>query len=519
MEFKGLSLPRITRKKRTPGTVRLIMVILALLAQILFLAYFVDLLRQNALYFYFILEVVGAVVITLLVVKTRNSSYAIVWLIIILILPVFGYLLFFLWGNTGMTHKKSQRIRDSIVYGKQHLAQDPSIWADFVRTNPSRERIGTYLLQEGYPLYQHTQCEYFPQGELQFERLIADLQQAEKFIFLEYFIVDDGQLWQYLHRILCQKVQQGVEVRVLMDDLGSITKLPDTFAKELNAEGIKTIRFNPVHVNIFRLFINYRNHQKIAVIDGNIGYTGGTNIADEYANLIDRLGHWKDTAIRLEGDAVWSLTVTFLLMWDSEYNYHSDYQHYLPTVHSEKAGFFQPFSDGPVNNPKDTAADMYNQIIAGAHKYVYITTPYLVIDNAMKNVLCMAAKGGIDVRLVTPKIPDHWYVHMVTQSNYEDLLAAGARIFEYTPGFMHAKTILSDDDNCIMGSINMDYRSFYLHFENGVWICASPALQDIKADFMDMFSISEEIHYEDWKQRPLYTKLAQSVLRIFAPLM
>lgn len=510
--------PAAKRHKRTRGTLRVAIVFFALCGQLLLLAYFVSLLRQNAVYLYFLLEIAGAVVMAYIVTKNRNSSYTIFWLIIMMALPVFGYLLFLLWGTTGLTHRKSRKIRENIGRSQVFLKQDPAVYAGFLNSHPARQKLGTYLLNGGFPVYNNTQCTYYPLGELQFEKMLEDMEQAQKFIFLEYFIIAEGRLWDRIHALLRQKAQQGVEVRVLFDDLGSIIKISDSLVSELVSEGIRAIRFNPVHAHIFRLLINYRNHQKIAIIDGYIGYTGGTNIADEYANYTNELGHWKDTAIRLTGAAVWSLTVTFLQMWDSESSQQSAYQRYMPAIGAGGDGFFQPFADGPVNNPDNPAAEVYSQIIAGARQYVYITTPYLVIDNAMKDTLCMAARGGIDVRIVTPKTWDHWYVHMVTQSNYGDLLAAGVRIYEYTPGFLHAKTILSDDDNGVMGSINMDYRSFFLHFENGVWICGAPVLQDIKADMLALFAVSEEIDLEEWKRRPQYKKIVQDILRIFAPL-
>lgn len=510
--------PSARRNKRTRGTVRVVIVLLALCAQLLLLAYFVDLLRQNAVYLYFLLELSGAVVVTVIVTKNRNSSYAIFWLVIMLALPVFGYLLFLLWGTTGLTHRRSRKFRENIARSRLFLKQDPDVLSEFRYSHPARQRLGIFLLKEGFPIYSNTQCAYYPLGELHFEKLLEDMEQARKFIFLEYFIVAEGQLWDRVHELLRLKAQQGVEVRVLFDDLGSITKISESVVSELRDEGIQVIRFNPVHTHIFRLLINYRNHQKIAVIDGIIGYAGGANIADEYVNINPPLGHWKDTAIRLEGSAVWSLTVTFLQMWDTENNLQSDYQRYTPANNIDGTGFYQPFADGPVNNPYNPAAEIYYQIIAGAQQYVYITTPYLVIDNSTKDILSMAAKGGVDVRIVTPKSWDHWYVHMVTQSNYGDLLAAGVRIYEYTPGFLHAKTIISDDDNCVIGSINMDYRSFFLNFENGVWICGAPVLQDVKKDMMDIFAVSEEIQLEEWLSRPHYIKTAQDILRIFAPL-
>ncbi len=506
------------RKKRTPGTVRVIIVFLALLAQVFLLAYFVNLLQRQTVFLYFVLEITGAAVVIVLISRKRNAAYTIVWLIVMMALPVFGYLLFLLWGTTGLSHRSSLRIQDSFNYGKSFLKQDPRAYSAFLADHPVRKRIGTYLQNEGFPIFQNTVCTYYPLGELQFKQMIADLEQAQRFIFLSYFIVAEGKLWDRIHAILLQKVKQGVEVRVMFDDLGSITKISDTLSRELQSEGIQALHFNPIDKNIFRLLINYRNHQKITIIDGNLGYTGGANIADEYANLNQRLGHWKDTAIRLEGEAVWGLTVTFLQMWDSQYNHKSDYSQYMPTQQLTGNGFYQPFSDGPVNNPQNPAEEIYRQIIAEARQYVYITTPYLVIDNSMMDMLCMAAKGGIDVRIVTPKKWDHWYVHMVTQSNYKMLMAAGVKIYEYTPGFMHSKMILSDDDHAVIGTINMDYRSFYLHFENAVWICGSAVLPKVKQDFQEVFAVSQEINFVEWKHRPYRLRAAQNVLRVFAPL-
>lgn len=506
------------RKKRTPGTLRVAIVFLALIVQVLLLVYFVDLLKQNAVYLYFLLEIAGAATIMVIVANDRNSSYTIFWLIIMAILPVVGYLLFLFWGATGLASAESKKIRGNINYSTRFLEQDPQVFANFLAEHPLRKRLGTYLLNNSFPMYQNTGCTYFPVGELQFEQLIHDIANARKFIFLEYYIISEGQLWDRIHDILIKKAQEGVEVRVMLDDFGSLRHLSDSFVKELRHENIQAVRFNPVHVNIFTLLINYRNHQKIAVIDGNIAYTGGTNIGDEYANITHRLKHWKDCAVRLEGEAAWGLTVTFLQMWDAMTDSASDYCSYKPELKSAGSGYYQPFSDSPVNNPVNPAAETFSQIIAGAQQYVYITTPYLVVDNAMKDILGMAAKGGIDVRIVTPKVWDHWYVHMVTQSNYDDLLVSGVRIYEYSPGFIHSKILLSDDDNAVVGSINMDYRSFFLHFENAVWLCGSSVLQDIKDDMLHIFSVSQEIKLDEWRNRPRHIKLLQGFLRVFAPL-
>lgn len=507
------------KSKKIYRMIRIITVGIAILAQIFLLAFLAINLRQKSVYLYFLIEIFGLIGVLILVNKKSNSTYVIAWISIIILLPVFGYLLYILWGRTGTQALRSKRIRRILSNKRIWLNRDSEIQLMLQEYYPIRKKFSQYLDHEGFPLYKHAESKYYKLGELQFKDMLIDMKNAKKFIFLEYFIVSDGKLWNDIYEILKEKAAQGVEIRLLYDDLGSIMTVPDNIVKELKSKNIKVITFNQVHKNIYRLYINYRNHQKIAVIDGNIGYTGGTNIADEYANLYNKYGHWKDTAIRIEGDAVWSLTVTFLQMWETESKIKENYLKYEPTVKIVGDGFYQPFTDGPVNNPHNPAEVMYRQIIYNAKKYVYITTPYLVIDESMMDALCLAAMGGIDVRIVTPRIWDKWYVHMVTRSNYGRLIKAGVKIYEYTPGYIHSKTIISDDDNGITGSINMDYRSFNLHFENGIWICGAPIIEDMKNDIIETFKVSAEISFNEWKCRPWYIKVIQAFLRLFAPLL
>jgi len=506
-------------ERKIAGMLRIAFVGLAIIFQLLLIILLVRILKTQAIYVYVLIEIVSVVDVIFLVSKNKSSSYTITWLLIIFILPVFGHILFLLWGKSATHGWRTKRLKTSIKRGAGFLEKDPDVYAELGRIHPTRKRISGYLGRKNFPLYENTGCTYFPLGEEQFEVMLADMENADKFIFLEYFILNNGQLWDRIEDVLIRKAGQGVDVRLMFDDLGSIVTAPDNLIKKLKKHNIQAMRFNPVHRYISRLYLNYRNHQKITVIDGNIGYTGGTNIADEYANIYPKHGHWKDTAIRLEGDAVWSLTVTFLQMWESESNTVTDYEVYRPTISGEGQGFYQPFSDGPVNNPDNPAEVMYRTIINNAKDYVYITTPYLVIDNTMLEALCTAAQGGTDVRIITPKIWDHWYVHTVTRSNYGELLESGVRIYEYTPGYMHAKTIISDDDHAVMGSINMDYRSFHLHYENGVWICGTPVLQEIKKDICDTFEVCEEINLDEWLRRPWYVKFIQTILRVFAVLL
>jgi cardiolipin synthase len=504
---------------KVSGTLRAFLVAAAVGVQLFILWFFAEKLRETWTVLYFLLQVLALFEAYTLVKKNRSSAYTIAWLIIILLSPVFGYLLYRLWGRSSTHSTKSEKMASIVERSSEYMPQDGRVQKQFEAEHPALVRHSTYLQREGFPIYAGTASRYYPLGEDQYAAMIEDLKAAERFIFLEYFILSEGRLWDEIHGILREKAVQGLEIRLLFDDFGSMATAPRKLIQTLKAENIKAHAFNPVHKSISRLFLNYRNHQKIVVIDGDIGYTGGTNLADEYANIIDRFGHWKDTGIRLEGDAVWGLTVTFLQMWESETNAPEDYNAFRPTKSGKGDGYFQPFSDGPVNNPQNPAEAMYRQLICSAKEYLWITTPYLIIDNAMTDALCLAAQSGVDVRIVTPKVWDHWYVHMVTRSNYAELIEAGVRIYEYTPGYIHAKTIISDGESAIIGSINMDYRSFHLHFENGVWISGSEVLCDIENDLTDVFGASELITLKELKKTPWRIRFVQSLLRILAPLM
>ena len=483
------------------------------------LGYFaVVFLRSQALFLYNILDTLAIIAIAYIIIK-KNNPYSIKWIIVIFLLPVYGLILYLFFERLDMAGGRTKRIRRSIAYGAGFLDKSPAVYAELGDAYPQRKRIAGYLGRKNHPLYKDTLCSYYPLGELHFDAMLKDMEEAERFIFLEYFIISGGKLWDRMKEILLRKTAQGVEIRVMMDDIGSILTFPKKLETELTQNNIRVIRFNNVHGAFSKFYFNYRNHQKIAIIDGNIGYTGGTNIGDEYINAYPKYGHWKDNAIRLEGAAVWSLTVYFLQLWDGETKTdYSPYESYRPRTQVQGHGFFQPFTDGPADGWDNIAKNMYKSIIYNARNYIYITTPYLIVDSSMIDALCIAAQGGTDVRIIVPKKWDKWFVHLVTLSNYRELLEAGVRIFEYSPGFIHAKTIISDDMHGVIGTINMDFRSFYLHYENGVWICGAPVLLDIKEDVLRTLEVCEEIQLEEWIQRPFFEKLLQNVLRLFAVL-
>jgi cardiolipin synthase len=402
----------------------------------------------------------------------------------------------------------------------KNLPQDMEVASQLEARHPNKVQISRYLRKAGFPVYKNTRVEYYQAGEDVIAAMINDLKNAKKFIFMEYFIVSSGRVWDEILEILTQKVKEGVEVKLLFDDFGTVTINTYAFRKDMKARGIEMRTFNPIHKDVARLSFNYRNHKKITVIDGNIAYTGGFNLADEYANYIVRFGYWKDTGVRLEGEGAYSFTCFFLDMWQIVTRQNDiDYKMYKPTCTVSGEGYVQPFMGGPHRNPHNPIEGAYTRMITKARDYIYITTPYLVLDQRMLEDLTGAAMSGVDVRIIVPHIYDKWYVYMVNVSNYGKLMEAGVRVYEYTPGFIHAKNVVSDDECAICGTINTDYRSFYLHYECGVFISEVEAIKDMKSDFLETLKKCREMELYSWSKRPLRHKVTQSALKILSPLL
>ena len=324
-------------------------------------------------------------------------------------------------------------------------------------------------------------------------------------------------MWDQIHEILKEKASHGVEVKIIFDDFGSIKRQHKGFITKLRSEGISVSVFNPINP-IMNIFMNNRNYRKIIIIDGNTAFTGGVNIGDEYINVVERFGHWLDCALLIKGRAVTSFLAMFCCMWEFTTGKQIDIKSHINEFDFGDDGFLIPYCDDPLND-NNPAEGLYMQILNTAQKYVYIATPYLLIDNSMKNTICMAAKSGIDIRIVTPHIPDKWYVHPATQYNYLELLEAGVKIYEYTPGFIHSKLFVSDDKIATVGSVNMDYRSFVFHFECGAWACDTHSVHSVREHFDEILAVSEEITMEKWKKRPIFLRIKQAILHIFAPFM
>ena len=508
-----------TIKGYLSGFFRAALVGLLVLAQFALIIYLSIVLQGYTIYLYTGIQVLSIIIVVGLINDNRNTSYKIGWICIIAALPITGHIMFVLWGNRRRS-KIDHKILLKLQRGATFLDYNPEVIQGFAREYPTKSRMTKYLEYNKFPLFKNNKVDYYPMGEDVFEAIFAEIEKARNFILLNFFIVAEGVLWERMHTLLLKKINDGVKIMFLYDDFGGMLRTPRNFKRSLENEGIQVRVFNPIHKYTDKLYMNYRSHQKIIVIDGNVGFTGGMNLADEYVNLIPRFGVWKDNAVRIEGDAVWGLTVTFLQMWEvSGDSAPMDYSPYRPTGRWEENNVYcQVFSDGPANNPRNPVENIYKQMIYYAKKVLYITTPYLIIEEDMRDALITASVSGIDVRIITPFIPDKKNVKALTNYNYGRLLEAGVRIYEYTPGFIHAKTIITEDSG-IVGTVNMDYRSFYLHYECGVWICDKDTVDIIRTDLLRTIEQCHEVTYEEWKNRPFLLKSYQMILNLFSTLM
>ena len=386
--------------------------------------------------------------------------------------------------------------------------------------DPASRGLSRYVSEYGpYPAWKNSTAKYYPCGEAMYPDLLADLEKAERFIFLEFFIVRTGKMWDGVEDILVRKAAQGVDVRLIYDDFGSLLGLPSDFVVKMERAHIRCIPFNPV-MPLVSLVMNHRDHRKIVVVDGNTAYTGGINLADEYINEEERFGYWKDAALRTEGAAVWNFTVMFLDHWNAFRPSEEDYTPFMPQAESLSAqsdGVIQPYGDSPLDE-EALAETVYLNIINQAQRYVYIYTPYFAVGETMLEALKAAAKRGVDVRLVLPGIPDKKLVFRLTRSYYVPLLRAGVRIYEFTPGFLHAKCYVSDDRAAVVGSINMDYRSLFLHFECGALLLYNSQVIALRDDVLRTLPECREVQLADCRTS-LAGTLLDSVLRLLSPLM
>lgn len=476
----------------------------------------------NFIYFYIFSYILGILVSLYIINKSTNPGYKIAWIMVILVFPVIGILIYALFGGVQLSTREKNKMREIYYHQLKNITQDKTIENKLKQENITAYNQAKYITKYSLSsICQNTQTEYFKIGEEYYNKLIEELKQAKRYIFMEFFIVSNGKMWNSILEILKQKVKEGVEVRFMYDDLGCIMLLPSHYYKTLESYGIKSCTFNRF-VPILRSKFNNRDHRKIVIIDGYIGFTGGINIADEYINEIEKYGHWKDNGIMLKGDAVWNMTVMFMSMWDFVRGSKYSYKNYRPLPEKleniKTDGYIIPYCDNPWDH-EATGENIYLNLINKANKYIYITTPYLIIDNEMVTALSVAAKSGLEVKIITPSIPDKKMINEVTKAYYDELIKSGVQIYEYLPGFIHAKTFIVDDEYATVGTVNLDYRSLYLHFENGVWLYNSNTIKEIKKDFINTIKKSNEIHLNDKKNESKLQKLKRHILTAFAPLM
>lgn len=506
------------RKRGIRIQTRIIVSAFLLLVQLVFLFFLVYNFTIGSANIYALSVVAGIVTVIYIVNRRGNPSHKIVWIIFILVFPIFGISVFLLWGGGRVLPHLRRKMEKCEEHYLPLLTEKSDVRERLRYYDMFHSRQADYLSGEsGYPLYGNTRTEYLSPGEEIYSRLLSELEKAEKYIYLEFFILAEGDMWDGIHKILSEKAASGVEVRIIFDDFGSIKRQHKNFIVNLRAEGIAVSVFNPIKPSM-NIFMNNRNHRKIVIIDGKTAFTGGFNIGDEYINRLVRFGHWLDSGVLLQGEAVKSFLAMFCCMWEFTTGERLDMSAHISDYSAENDGFILPYCDDPLND-KNPAEGIYMQILNTAQKYVYIASPYLIIDNTMMSILCMSARSGVDVRILTPAVPDKSYVHPVTQYSYLELLEAGVRIYEYTPGFVHSKLFVSDDKIATVGSVNMDYRSFIFHFECGAWICDNKTVLDVKRQLQSAFDVSREIRLEEWKKRPIKMRIKQAILHIFAPFM
>ena len=465
-----------------------------------------------------VLRILSLVAILFVIKSDMNPSYKIGWILLIAVLPILGGLMYVIFGNKRPTKYMREMLRAQLEKSAEYLDTQESITGEL---DGGAAGLFKYLEgSAGYPTAKNTTVRYYRVGEEMYADLLPELEKAEKFIFLEYFIIRPGKMWDGVLEILKRKAAAGVDVRIIYDDMGCIDILPANYNATLEGWGIRTMAFNRF-VPAVSLVMNNRDHRKITVIDGKVGFTGGINISDEYINVKERFGHWKDTGLMLKGPGVFNLTLMFLEMWNAFNKDGDGYAEFIPDSFEECGsaddGYVLSFSDSPLDN-ESVGESVYTDMLYQAKDYIYITTPYLAIDSELQTALCMAAKRGVDVRMITPGIPDKKLVYRLTRSYYPTLLRAGVKIYEYTPGFIHAKSFVCDDKLCVVGTINMDYRSLYLHFECGTLMYNNPEIKQVKKDDLDTMEKCRKVELSDMKTNFL-GELFDSFLRSVAPLL
>lgn len=504
-------------ERRISAFLRMGMATLLFLANIAAVAMLTYLLRAHATIIFVVLEAVAIGAAVNIQSKPTPASYKLAWTLLVVSVPVSGLILYLLWGGNHQSKKLNLRSLSPPENRNMDQRQSDASQERLGQALPNWQRAARMLTRRGFLLYRNTDTVYFPTGKAFFEDAAARLEKAERFVFLEYFILAEGRLWNRIYAILREKARNGVEIKIIFDDFGNITRMRGETIESMRQEGMEVCVFNPVHQYVNRLYFNYRDHRKILCIDGQYAYTGGVNIADEYTGRLIRFGEWKDGGVLLDGPGAWGLTSQFIHMWEMlGGRVHREHDYYRPLEERQAKGLCQPFSDGPFNKPDKPAEDMYFQCIANAHRFLWVTSPYFAVEDSMAHALCTAADGGVDVRLMLPGVPDHKYTQIVAGSYYESLLRHGVKIYEFTPGFLHTKSLVADGEIALLGTINMDYRSFQMHYECGAAFYGAPVIADVVEDMKGIMERSAMVDAGKWAKRSWFKKIQEKVLKVFS---
>lgn len=501
-------------------------VVLGLLIQIAFIVAALMFFSDRFVYFSVASMILSAVVLVWIINDNTNPYYKLAWVVPVMLIPIFGTVTYIFAKLELGTHIMNNRILTLIDETSPFIPQKEDALEELEKISVQEKNLAVYMkTHAGYPIWKNTYAKYYPLGEDFFAAMIPELEAAKEFIFMEYFIVERGEMWNTILEILERKVKEGVDVRFMYDGMCSLMLVPYRYPKKLEAMGIKCKMFSPIKP-ILSTVQNNRDHRKILVVDGHTAFTGGINLADEYINRVERFGHWKDTAVMLKGEAVAGFTIMFLQNWNiNEYGKEDKYENYIktdfPQLRKENLptdGFVLPYGDSPLDN-ENVGQTVYLDILNRAERYVHIMTPYLILDNEMTGALTYAAKRGVDVIIIMPHIPDKIYAYLLARSYYAELIRAGVKIYEYTPGFVHAKGFVSDDTRAVVGSINLDYRSLFLHFECASYFYKHPVVAQVEQDMQDTLKKCMLITLDDCKRFNILKRAAGHILRLFAPLM
>lgn len=502
---------------------RTTLIMLFLLIQVGYFFGIAKWLTEYSLYVYIAFDLLGGVLCIYIINKKDNPSFKMSWIIPVLLFPVFGSLLY-LYVELEISGRLIAKRAGQIVWeSRDYVKQDRTVLESLEKEDMLAANMAEYVGRRGgFPIYRNTSVEYFPSGQEKWKRLLEELEKAERFIFMEYFIVEEGVMWDSILTILEQKAREGVEVRFMYDGMCSLMLLPHNYPNKMEAKGIHCRMFSPIKP-LLSTVQNNRDHRKIVVIDGNTAFTGGINLADEYINKRKRFGYWKDVAVMLKGDAVRNFTVMFLQLWNIWEKSPLPFGKYLCLKEGEKAwnsgdGYVLGYGDSPLDH-EPVGKRVYLDILNTAKRYVHIMTPYLILDDETISALGYGAKRGVEIIIIMPHIPDKKYAFILAHSYYKELLEAGVKIYEFTPGFVHAKVFTSDDEKAVVGTINLDFRSLYHHFECGAFLYRNKAVIDVERDFRETLAQCQEITIERCKRFPLYEKIGGRALRLIAPMM